>query len=190
MDFDELEREFYDDLNGNIVSVSEANDGVSIVFKCDDWKDNSASLLFTITCSQVVESTAKPSPTGLIKRTNDHPLLWHHNEAWADVYFSSIPKNEFEVLGHLYTTHSQLFKSWRNPSTYIHATDEFLRAGNGLLAKGPIKAIEAYQNAVTQFTRCSIISAYTQAGGYILLLFDECYVICRSVSLFESTGNA
>jgi len=188
MNFDELEDEFYEDLNGAITAVSRAGDDLLIAFECDHWHDYSSRLAVTICCSGLVESTVTPSSTGLLSRADDHPLLWQHTERHANLYFSSPPSNEFELLGHLYAAHTKLFSDWRSPSEHIHATPDILRAGYGLLADGPTRAVAAYRDAAAGFLRCSVVPTYTPSAGNLLLLFDECFVICRHVSIPQSTG--
>jgi hypothetical protein len=190
MNFDELEHEFYEDLDGAITGVARVGDDLHVAFECDHWRDNTTRVAVTVCCSGVVESTATPSSTGLLTRASDHPLLWQHTEPHADLYFSSAPSNEFELLGHLYAAHTRVFGDWRSPADYIHANADILRAGYGLLAHGPTRAIAAYRNAATPFLLCSVVSTYTPPAGRLLLLFDECFVICRHVSLLQSSGDA
>ena len=185
MNFDELEHEFYEDLDGAITAVSRHGDDLQLVFECDDWRDHSLRLSLIICCSGAAEATATPSDTGVLLRTGDHPLLWQHTDQHASLYFSSAPANEFELLGRLFAAHAKLFDDWRSPSDYIHATAESLHAGYGLLAHGPTRALAAYREVAAPLVRCSVVPTFTPPAGNELLLFDKCFVVCRHVSVLQ-----
>jgi hypothetical protein len=177
MTLEELEAEFYEDLEGRITAVRLIDDASQIDFECNHWREESR-IAASIICHGVVESTVTAGDIGLIERPADHPLLWEYNEAHANLYFSSAPPNPFELLGRLYTVHEKLFKGWRLPSAYIHASADVLSGGHGQLAHGPVRAITAYKDVVEPLVQYSVVSTYTPKENRQLVLFDDSFIIC------------
>jgi hypothetical protein len=133
----------------------------------------------------VPEATATPSSCGSFHVADDHPLLWQHNDESVSMFFSSASPEPFALLGRLHEAHAALFGGWRELSAYWDAGSELLRVGYGRLADGPRRAINEYARVVGETLRYSIVQGHTPRGGYRVVLFDECYVVCRSVSVIE-----
>ena len=121
---------------------------------------------------------------------SDHPLLWNHNDEHFTMYFSSAPSDPVELVGQLYEAHSRLLDGWRQLSDYLHADSALLRQGYGQFALGPRRVIEEYARVVGDRCRYSIIHGHAPQGAYRVVLFDECYVVCRSVSVIEREFSA
>jgi len=187
---DELSNAVYEDLNGHIIEVSTRDDAVHLLFECDDWTNTASTRAtgrrrFDLRFHEVAECTATPSATGIIQVADEHPLLWNHNDEHVSMFFSSSPANPFELFGQLCVAHGQLFKGWRPVGDYLHAGPRLMHDGYGLFAQGPRRAVEEYQRIVEGKLRYSIIHGYRPHGGYKAVLFDTCYVICRSDSATE-----
>jgi hypothetical protein len=185
MTFDELSEAVYEDLNGRIVTVSADGASYDVIFECDDWQTGSRRRRFALQFDDVRESTATPGSSGNLKMESQHPLLWNHNDEHAEMYFSSAPAAPDDLVGLLYAAHNRLFAGWRALSDCLRASPQLLRAGNGMFAKGPRRIIEEYATAVGDKLRYTIVPGHTPKGGYRVVLFDECYVICRNVTVLE-----
>ncbi len=185
MTFDELSESVYEDLNGHILTVTSDGETYCVIFECDDWRDNDRRRRFELVFEDVPEATATPSACGCFHIADEHPLLWRHNDESVSMFFSSASSEPFALLGRLHEAHTALFGGWRELSDYWQAGSELLRAGYGRLADGPRRAIEEYARVVGDTLRHSIVHGHTPRGGYRVVLFDECYVVCRGVSVIE-----
>jgi hypothetical protein len=185
MTIEELEREYYEDLNGKITAVSLFNAGLDIAFECDDWRKN-GRVEVTIRCHDLAYSTVRPSASGLLRLVDDHPVLWEYNTEHLQVYFLSRPQNAFELSGRLHEAVAQLFDRFQPCSRFLYASAETLAVGNGLLARGPRPVMEALMGIAQKYVLCSMIPTHKPAGGYKLLEFDDCYAVCRWVELLDS----
>jgi len=183
--FKELSEAVYEDLNGHIVTVSDDDKGYRILFRCNDWHDLKKTRQFELVFDGVQESNATPSASGGLRLLEEHPLLWQHNSEHVSMFFSSAPSRPLEMIGHLYEAHTRLFGRWREFTDYLRADLELLRGGQGLLARGPKRAIQEYAKVIGNELRHSIVQGHTPRGGYRVVVFDECYVVCRDVSVIE-----
>jgi hypothetical protein len=188
---EELSQAVYEDLNGRIVTVSNEPE-YRVVFVCDDWSippnDRHArqpQRAFELTFDEVQESTATPSSSGSLSVADDHPLLWNHNEEHLEMYFSSAPDDPYALVGMLYAAHGRLLRGWRRLGAYLHAGPELLKQGYGHFARGPRGVIEEYSRVVGTRCQYTILPGHTPKGGYRVVLFDECYVVCRGISVVE-----
>ncbi len=183
--FEELSEAVYEDLNGRIATVCTSEKGYHVFYECDDWVDYDRRRRFELVFEGVPEATATPSDCGSIHATSEHPLLWDHNEEHVFMFFSSAPCDPFELVGRLYEAHAHLLGGWRAFANYLHADSELLHSGFGLLAEGPRRVIDEYAKVIGDALRYSIVHGHTPRGEFRGVLFDECYVIFRSVSVIE-----
>lgn len=183
--FDELSEAVYEDLNGRIVTVSTDDKEYHVLFECDDWRDYDRRRRFELVFEDVPEATARPSATGGLLAADEHPILWQHNDEHVSLFFSSAPSEPTELVGRLYEAHTRLLGDWRALAEYLHANSQLLRGGHGLLAQGPKRVIDEYASVVGDTLRYSIVHGHTPRGGYRVVLFDECYVVFREVSVIE-----
>ena len=173
------------DLDGRILAVNHRS-GFSIIrFQCHDWNPGSRLREFELTFSGVLEAVVSPTHCGSIHSSDDHPLLWKYNHQTASMYFSTAPRDPHEVIGRAYEAHERLLQGWRPFSDYWSANSARLKGGHGLLASGPRRVIEAYSAAVAELLLTSIVSELSPAGVMCAVMLDECFVICRSVSVIE-----
>jgi len=185
MTFEELSEAIYEDLNGQIATVARDRERYSVFVECDDWQQHDRRRRFELLFEEVQESTATPSCLSSLQSASDHPLLWNHNDEHLTMYFSSVPASPLELLGQLYEAHSLLLGVWRPLSDYLHAGSALMQQGYGQFAQGPRRVIEEYVHVVGDQCRYSIIHGHTPKGGYRIVLLDECYVVCRRVSVVE-----
>jgi hypothetical protein len=185
MTFEELSESVYEDLNGRIVTVSTNDQVYQVIFECDDWREHDRRRRFELAFEDVPETTATPSESGSLSVADDHPLLWQHNDESVSMFFSSAPSDPLALLGRLYEAHTALLAGWREMADYCYADSHILRAGLGRLADGPRRVIEEYARVVGDTLRYSIVQGHRPHGSYRVVLFDECYVVCRSVSVIE-----
>lgn len=189
MNIEELSKELYEDLNGRVTGVDYTDDLV-IYFQCDDWKDYEALKRFKITCNGVLESEVKPSSSGDLAFTDNHQLLWNHNEPHGYLYYTSEPENRYEILGRIWEIHERTFGGWRPLTDYANTYNagqfvEFCKDGNGLLAQGPKPVLELYQQAIVGKIKTNYVPSYQPEGGGKALVFDDSFVICKSVAVEE-----
>ena len=189
IELEELSEAVYEDLNGQIVTVSVARDLYRVFFECDDWNNYDRRRRFELAFNDVPEATATPSSSGFLESVVDHPILWQHNDPHAAMFFSSPPMNALELIGRMHEVHEALFGKWPRQE-YRHANSKLLAGGHGLLAQGPLKVIDAYSSAIGDDVRYTVIPSYTPRGGYRLMLFDECYVVFRDVEIIEHEKSA
>jgi hypothetical protein len=173
------------DLDGQIVSVSRDDKAYRVIFECRDWYYFYRRRRFELVFEDVPEATATPSACSSFQITDDHPLLWDYNDEQVTMFFSSAPLEPLALLGRLYKAHADLLDGWRELSEYWHADTELLRAGYGRLASGPRRVIDQYAPVVAEAMRYSIVHESSPRGGYRVVLFENCYVVCRSVSVIE-----
>lgn len=189
MNIEELSKRLYEDLNGRITAVNYLNDLV-IDFQCDDWKGSNATRFFKITCHSVKESDVQPSISGEIEFTKSHQLLWNHNEPQGYLYYSSEPENRYELLGRVWEAHEKIFGGWRPLTDFVNTYNagQFIascKGSNGQLARGPKPLMALYQSAVSDKIKTNYVPSNEPEGGYKALLFDTCFVICKSVTVVE-----
>lgn len=183
--FEEFSDAVYEDLSGRITTVTSDQKGYHVWFECDDWEGNDRRRRFELVFQDVVEATATPSGVDAIYAVDEHPLLWQHNDEHVSIFFSSSPARPCELVGRLYEAHHRLLRGWRELADYLHANSELLGGGRGLFARGPKRVIDQYAAVIGDSLQFSIVADHKARGGYRAILFDECYVICRSVSVVE-----
>ena len=183
--FEELSKAVYEDLNGYIDTVTSDQMGYHVWFECDDWKDHDSRRRFELVFQDVVEATVTPAALDYVFARDEHPLLWQHNDEHVSMFFSSSPQRPKELVGRLYEAHQRLLAGWRTVPEYLHADSELLAGGRGLLARGPKRVIDVYATEIGNTLRFSIVAGHKPPGGYRVILFEQCYVICRSVSVIE-----
>jgi hypothetical protein len=191
MNIEELSEVVYEDLNGRIVSVDYRDDTLTVTYECDYWKDPNKRVSFRLVCSDVAESTACPCVSETLRWTVEHSLLLNHNDTHGSLFFSSAPHNPHEVVGLLYQTHEDLFQGWRPLRDYINHGDktaQILAAGTGVLAEGPVSVLELYQKTIAHLLRTNIAISYTPHGGCKAILFDDCFIVCKTVEVREQSG--
>jgi hypothetical protein len=190
MTFDELSEGLYEDLDGRIVAVNHRTGSSTIRFQCHDWNPGRRLREFDLTFSGVVEAVVSPTRCDSIHSSDDHPLLWKHNDQTAGMYFSTAPRDPYEVIGRAYETHERVLQGWRPFSDYWSVNSERLKVGHGLLALGPRRVIEAYSAAVADLLLASTVLHFSPGGGMCAVMLDRCFVICRSVSVVERESPA
>ena len=182
MTIDELEPYLDEDSEAIIHDVRLADGVLKISLRCDDWNSD-GRLAFSIVCFDLATWTVTPGWVGCVHQTDDDPVLWEHNEDILSLYFSSAPVNPFELSGRLREALSALYHPSSPPSGSLHASAEILAGGSGMLASGPKSLIEPLRLVAEPFVSCSVVPGRTPVGGYKLLDFGRCYVVCRSFEL-------
>lgn len=189
MKIEDLIKEVYEDLNGQITSV-ESSDDVIVYFECDDWNEENLTRKFKITCYGVKENAVVKSFVERIDFTDSDPILWNHNEEHGYLYYTSEFENNYELLGRLWESHEKVYGGLRPLSEYINTYRsgehiEFCRGSYGLLAQGPKSVLAVYEAAILHRIKTNFVPSYKPEGGYRALFFDNLYVICKSVSVQE-----
>lgn len=189
MDIEKLSNALYEDLNGMITAVDNAN-GLVVRYECDDWAGEDKRRRFNIFCRGVVEYEVRPSPSDFVHFLVSHPLLWNHNEPHGCLYYSSQPDSRHEVLGRIWEVHERIFKGWRPLAEFANVSYggqpvEFCRGSHGQLAHGPLPLMEAYMEAVDGLLVTNYVASHKPKGRLKVLVFDECFAVCDTVSVEE-----
>lgn len=186
MTIDELASLVYEDLNGRIVSVCGSGRDLEVVYECDHWRDHDRRVAFRLLCAEVAESTVVPQVSESLGWLGDHPVLHDHCREHANLYFSSVPDNPYEILGRLYQAHERFYEGWREFRDYVNTcgnTVTVLSGGAGLLAKGPALLVQEFEKAITGLMSTNVVDNPLRIGdygNYRVLLFDESFVVCRT----------
>lgn len=192
MKIEQLSEYVYEDLNGRIACVDYTDDLI-IYFQCDDAKKIDVIRKFSITCHGVIESDVQPDFSGYIAFTDEHQLLWSHNEPQGYLYYSSEADNQYELLGKLWEINEMIYGGWRHIKDFVNTSNaghmiEFCKGSNGLLAQGPKPLLDEFQKTASKHLKTNYVSSYTPDGGYRALVFDTSYVICKAVTVNEITS--
>ncbi|MFS1438707.1 hypothetical protein [Shewanella sp. 10N.286.48.A6] len=186
MNIETLCENIYEDLEGYISNIETTYMGISFVYETDHWDDYDKRVRFKIECEGVAESTLNLDAGGSFQLLSDHPILDEYTGDSGSLFFSSKPENPNEILGLLYSAHESYFCQWRELSKYLNTNisfDELLNSGNGSLATAPIKVLNIYKNAVSDYLKVNIIKSHTNDGGYKLLLIEDTYIVCKKFSV-------
>jgi hypothetical protein len=149
-----LSEYLYDDLDGQVISTAQSNRGLLVTLECDDWESQSQSQSqtrrrqFLLLCADVQESTLTVGGVGWVKLASEHLVLLAHNSEHSELMFSSPPVNSFEVIGRLVEAHNKFYGHWRNLSEHLHASQDILSGGYGLIARGPHVVMQRYAAAI------------------------------------------
>lgn len=122
---------------------------------------------------------------GSIDWTEDHPLLWNHNSEWSDLYFSTTPHSPDAVLGRLYRAHEYALRQWRPFSDNLVASIETLERGRGLLARGPERLMQLYEEWLAGLLVTNRIRnrEYHASPSARVLLIGEAFAVCNQVTV-------
>ena len=137
MDVQEFCKEYYEDLNGHIVAVTEVGADIAVDLRCQCWSGSGEWRLFRFTVSEPLEGDVSVGAAGLAIFTADHVLTLDHNSPHLQLYYSSRPNNPHEVLGVLWEAHERMCQGWRPLSKYLstqipmgsNGATDFLRVG-------------------------------------------------------------
>lgn len=77
----------------------------------------------------------------------DHPLLWPCLDQQGSLYFSGAPSDVPQTIGKLWQRHNREMQGWLPLERFLNrevALDTLLARGAGVLAKGPVRLLQAY----------------------------------------------
>lgn len=185
---DDLSENIYDDLHSTVNSLTRTKHGVLIEIGCLDWRDHQTERIFHIFCRSVVEQNLTLGDVGGLRVLESHPLLLEYTSDHADLYVSSVADSPEEIMDQLHRIHESVFKGWRK-NAYIHARMEYLKSGNGLLARGPVELIEALENQLSGKIRANrggtTVRSRKSERDMMVMLADERYLICEDAHAIE-----
>jgi hypothetical protein len=96
---------------------------------------------------------------------DEHPLLWPHLGERADLYFSKRPPDPAAAIGMLWQRHQHETDGWLPFERFLNpvmAPGALLDAGDGLLAAGPTRLLNAYGEVLN-----SLGVPWSLAGQYL-----------------------
>jgi hypothetical protein len=185
MNIEALSEYVYDDLNAEIISISQSHRGEFITLECDDRDNEYKKRRFGILCVNVQESTLTVGGVQEVRVVDEHPVLFEHNSARSQLMFSSAPDNPFEVIGRLMEAHKNFYDHWRPLSDHLHANSAVLSGGYGLIARGPRVVLEAYADAINTRLSVNIVDRSTPKNQFKALIFDRQFLVCSAVEVME-----
>ena len=82
----------------------------------------------------------------------DHVLALQHTDAQTDLFFRGKPSSPDEVVGQLLIAHREVTGGWFAFDRFLNETcnpEELFELGYGVLAKGPVFLLEAYEKVLS-----------------------------------------
>ncbi len=145
------------------------------------WRIQARGVLEFRILSHEVESIA------LLER---HPLLWTYDQDELELYFQDQPRDVHATIGRLHEAHASAGRGWIsfdalfNEEMPLH---DLLTSGSGLLARGPVPVIRAYQEVLeADGLRCSVINQGSMAIDGVesprVLIMGRSYVVATEFS--------
>jgi hypothetical protein len=186
MNIETLCENIYEDLEGYISSIESTYMGISFTYETEHWDEHDKRVRFKIECEGVAESALNLNAGGKFQLLNEHPILDEYTGDSGSLFFSSKPENPNEIIGLLYSAHLSYFGEWRELSKYLNTNisfGELLSSGNGSLATAPIKVLEIYKKAVSDYLKVNIIKSHANDCGFQLLLVEDTYIVCKKISV-------
>ena len=187
---------FHEDLNGQITKLSSRNGDLSVCFECDSWIDTESRMSFNILCHDFLEKDLQIGFADIIDFTDNHQVLWPYHCEHAHLYFSSPPKNSYEIVGRLFETHERLMQGWKPFKAYINYSYNsdlpgLLEGGYGLLANGPKILLKEYAKAIGNKMKLNIITSfnrlYDSSKPFKALIFDDGFIVCKGITVIENS---
>lgn len=176
---------FNHSLKGRIATVRQSNQELVIDLICRHPR-GSQQLICTISCVNVAEAQVIPGAVEEFAVAASHPLLLNYSEPAYFLHFSSAPPAVPAALGALYLAHHAIIGEWRpfghffNPMMDVAA---LLESSAGMLARGPLSVMQAYQEALAghmmTYLRSAAAADQPAPAVQALLFDDEYYVICQ-----------
>lgn len=190
MNIKELSEKYRMDLDGYITTISTSKYDLIITFQCKGWDNPDEIKHLNLICKDVVENEIKPTILDEISFADTHPLLWKHNEECGSLYYSSNLENKYEIFGRLWEIHENMYTGWRRLKDHLNIRNtghlDFCSGTYGLLAQGPKRVLEEYQNIISDVVETNYVpSGEISKNVFKALILDEHYVICKSVSVAE-----
>jgi hypothetical protein len=159
-------------------------------FGNETWPLQVPRKLFRILCSDVAEVKVELGRFEDAAWVQEHPALWKHNQAQSNLYFSSAPPDPYAVVATLSQVHAALYAGYRSMAddfnTERQTLGDLLAGGHGLLASGPIGALEQYAANIEKLMKVNIVDGWIPKGEYGILGFHEgCFIVCKSAELAD-----
>lgn len=112
----------------------------------------------------------------------DHPLLWHHNFPFQQIYFRGEPTNIDELMLALSQLYGQLYGKFRNLADDLNLAvplGTLLAGGYGLLGEMPLPLANTVKSLLEQYglTVNFVESETDEPPGFKLLVMDDTYFI-------------
>lgn len=164
---------------------------LAITVCCGDELPESWNVL----CDCVVAQHFRQHKSSSVDLTFDHPVLWPHNSAQKELYFSSKPSEPAAVFGSLAEAFLELVGPWFPISRFMNhmPTIELLSRGHGLLASGPEPIIDRLAYVLHGYgVRHNILPlrygriAFNTDLPVRALVFDDSYVVAHSIEASRS----
>lgn len=154
-------------------------------------RPRAAARAWRIQARGVLEFRLVSYETESIELLQRHPLLWTYDQDEVELYFQGQPVDVHATIGRLYAANAVAgrgviaFGALVSDQMPLHA---LLASGSGLLAKGPLTVIKAYQEVLeAEGLRCSALnrgslSTLDAAVGPQVLILGRSYIIATEFS--------
>ena len=154
---------------------------------------------WNVSCDCVVAQSFRQHKSSSVDLTVDHPVLWPHNSAHKELYFSSKPSEPAAVFGSLAEAFLELVGPWFPFSRFMNSyvpTTKLLSGGHGLLASGPEPIIDRLAHVLDGYgVRNNVLPlrygriAFNTDRPVRALVFDDSYVAAHSIEASRSEAQ-
>jgi hypothetical protein len=183
----------------HLISAIEQEDDIELHFRLSTGEDCTPPQFWKINCQSVKEHKLF---LGRIDHPfeiyMDHILLSNHNESPVELTFSGQSQDVFSMIGKLYAKHVKIVGNYIPFHTYLNCSLDIVQLLNGrygLLAEGPEKLINGYQEVLDAegFTTSILPTRkpYYINGQFVnfqgerqyLLLMGSSYIVAADIKL-------
>ncbi len=117
---------------------------------------NDQNQLWEAQIGGVRDELIKSDWTEELELLDEHPLLWKHNNAQCELYFSKPTSEPYELLNDILETHKRTSKGWYELEEFINSSSyisliELCKSSNALFAKGPKNLLQEYSKCLEKF---------------------------------------
>lgn len=190
MNIQSLSSAVYEDSDGLLTAQKTLPDGsLQLEFECNDWNGTHKRRRFEFRCEGIEEARIDLGYVGAISLHDEHPLLLKHQGQQAELYFSTAPTSPEVVFTEASIALQTELQGWREPSECLHGSPEVvlsnLKAGHGLLARGPKRTLITLRDALNQHLKLQLVDSYVAKGHCLALIIECSWVVCTRVTVHE-----
>ncbi|WML52249.1 hypothetical protein RCG17_23140 [Neobacillus sp. PS3-12] len=187
------EGEFSSDVLLSLDGIQINDDELSLTIQATYEDDDEKLQVWKVTCTDFRDHKLNVNYFEEFEVLDNHVFLWEYNNNSADLFFKGHCNDINKVMGELFLTHSNIVNGQLPLEKYIninyHTKDlrHLLKQGEGLLTKGPINLIKAYEKVLLgNGYKTSIIEFPTkESSQYKIFIFGDSYVVAKDFQAFQ-----
>lgn len=140
--------------------------------------------IYILRCLGVQEHRLSLGIFGSLVIVDEHPLLWHHNFPFQQIYFRGEPTNLDELMLALSQLYGQLYGKFRSLADDLNLAVPLgilLKGGYGLLGEMPQPLADIVKDLLERYgLTVNFVQAETEPPpGFKLLAMDNSYFIAQ-----------